>query len=588
MFDSLLRQFLHALPRSLAPAGEAGLTDAELLRRFAGQRDPAAFEILTWRHAAMVLAVCRRVLRSAADVEDAFQATFLVFLHKADSVRSREAVASWLYRVAYRTALRARRSAARRASHESQAPPLAPPAAEPHDPGLRAVLDEELSRLPEKYRAPLVLCYLEDRTKEETARLLGCPAGTVSSRLARARQRLRHRLVRRGVTLSAAAIGGRLAQEGAAALPPAESVRAVLRSAGAVANGGLHAAGVPGPAAALAAEVLHGMLLARVRAVAAVVLLIVAVGTGSAAALCRPAPPDAEPARGELIARHTERPRENAAEPYANSPGYVWAVPPREILPAKRLDRGGVSGAVETDRYGALVVTLTHPPRYSKSGKPYFRPVAFDDAGRRYLLAFASGQVDDRQAVNRYRLPPATLPAAKVRHVGVEELPPEGRKRAAEHSAGLARAKGIETLPLPELGREYDFALTSTGGQRVTARGLRDKVVVIHCWAAWSAASVKQRDQLETLYRRRQADGLEVLGIDLSHSPGPKDKLVNGRRPPWPEVLVPRDLPGRELWEQASEIFALPRVLVLDRRGVLRADTPPDLDRAVAEILRDR
>jgi RNA polymerase sigma factor (sigma-70 family) len=131
-----------------------------LLRRFVGQRDPAAFEILVWRHAAMVLAVCRRILPVDADVEDAFQATFLVFLHKAASIRGREAVASWLYRVAYRTALRARRAAARRVAHEQQAPPPAPAAADPLDHDLREVLDEELNRLPEKYRTPLVLCYL--------------------------------------------------------------------------------------------------------------------------------------------------------------------------------------------------------------------------------------------------------------------------------------------------------------------------------------------------------------------------------------------------------------------------------------------
>jgi RNA polymerase sigma factor (sigma-70 family) len=580
MRDSPFRHLLRSLPRTLTPDGGDGLTDTELLRRFVGQRDPAAFEILVWRHAAMVLAVCQRILSSDADVEDAFQATFLVFLHKAASIRGREAVASWLYRVAFRTALRARRAAVRRVAHEQQAPPPAPAAADPLDHDLRAVLDEELNRLPEKYRAPLVLCYLEDRTKEETARLLGCPAGTVSSRLARARQRLQRRLVRRGVALSAAGLGAALAQARAASLPPANAVRGVLRLAEAVATDGLHATAVPVPVAALTAGVLRRMFFVRVRACAAVLFLAVLVGTASATAYIRNVPAETVPPELGSAMRSVEPSREAAPVPFANTPGYVWAVPPQDVRTTKQLDRGGVTSTVEAESDGALAVTVTHPPRYSKSGKPYFRPVSFDDTGRRHLFAFSSGRFDDRAAVNRYRLPPNELPAAGVRYLGVEELPPEGRVKAAEHAALLARARGIDTLPLPELGREYDFAVTAADGRRVTARALRGKVVVIHAWAAWLPLTLRQREQIAALYRRHP-DDLAVLGIDLNSAADPKTLW----RPPWPEFLVPRDLPERELWEQASEIFALPRVLVLDRQGVLRADTPPDLDRAVAKLI---
>src|SRR5262249_48128930 len=154
---------------------------------------------LVRRHGPLVLGVCRRVLRDRHAAEDAFQATFLILLRRARSLDRRGSVASWLYTVAYHVALRARADAARR-------PPPARPVPQPPEAGwadLQPVLDEELGRLPDSYRAVVVLCYLEGKTNVEAARLLGWPVGTVKGRLARARDLLRARLTRRGITLSA-------------------------------------------------------------------------------------------------------------------------------------------------------------------------------------------------------------------------------------------------------------------------------------------------------------------------------------------------------------------------------------------------
>src|SRR5262249_51919994 len=160
------------------------------------------------RHGPMVHGICRRLLGDGPDAEDAFQATFLVLVRKADSLRGYGSLGGWLHGVAVRVARKARVAAARRAFHEAQGTPMSArgdfAAVEWRD--LRPVLDEELGRLPEKYRAPLVLCYLQGKTHEEAARALGCPNGTVYGRLARARARLRTRLLRRGVALSAAAL----------------------------------------------------------------------------------------------------------------------------------------------------------------------------------------------------------------------------------------------------------------------------------------------------------------------------------------------------------------------------------------------
>jgi RNA polymerase sigma factor (sigma-70 family) len=172
------------------------LTDGELLERFVHRREEAAFAALVQRHGPMVLSVCRRVLRHNHDAEDAFQATFLVLTKKAHRLHRPELLANWLYGVAYRTALHARQRADRRREREKEAAAMSVPTDDPEIESreLRRILDEELQSLPEKYRAPLVLCYLEGKTNGEAARLLGWPSGSMSHRLARGRELLRERL----------------------------------------------------------------------------------------------------------------------------------------------------------------------------------------------------------------------------------------------------------------------------------------------------------------------------------------------------------------------------------------------------------
>ena len=178
-----------------SPAFDA-MSDGQLLEMFVRRREESAFAALVRRHGPMVLGVCRRVLRNSQDAEDAFQATFLVLVEKASRLRRPELLANWLYGVAYRTALHARQRAARRGAREREVAAMSSPLNETEIESreLRRVLDEELHRLPEKYRAPLVLCYLEGKTNEEAARVLGWPSGSMSHRLARGRELLRERL----------------------------------------------------------------------------------------------------------------------------------------------------------------------------------------------------------------------------------------------------------------------------------------------------------------------------------------------------------------------------------------------------------
>ena len=199
-----LQALLHHTRRvlQLSPAG--GSTDGQLLARFRGG-DDAAFELLIWRHGPMVLSVCRRILNDEHAAEDAFQVAFLALATKSDSIGRGDAVGAWLYRVAYRTALRARVRAARRAERE-RAAGLARAERTAPDPclglawrELRPRLESEIARLPSEFRTAFVLCHLEGKTNEEAARELGCPVGTVQSRLSRARARLRARLRKQGL-----------------------------------------------------------------------------------------------------------------------------------------------------------------------------------------------------------------------------------------------------------------------------------------------------------------------------------------------------------------------------------------------------
>jgi RNA polymerase sigma factor (sigma-70 family) len=258
----------HLRRAALARDG-GGLTDAQLLECFITDRDAAAFEALVRRHGRMVLGVCRRVLRHAQDAEDAFQAAFLVLVRKAAAIGQRELLGNWLYGVAYRTALDARATAARRRARERQVERMPeseadPPADDRHE--LRALLDRELSRLPDKYRAAVVLCDLEGRPRRDVARQLGIPAGTLSGRLTTARRLLARRLARHGVSLSAAALTGALASGTASAGVPPPLVAAT------VAAGQGTAGAVSARVAALAEGGLRTMLLNRPRLALAVVL----------------------------------------------------------------------------------------------------------------------------------------------------------------------------------------------------------------------------------------------------------------------------------------------------------------------------
>jgi RNA polymerase sigma factor (sigma-70 family) len=302
-------RLFHRLVKRLRTAGP-GVgdlpTDGDLLDRYLRARDESAFELLVRRHGALVLGVCRRTLRDNHAAEDAFQATFLILARKASSVRQ-ATVAGWLYRVALRVALRSRQSAARRSSREQ--PIINEPSVEEPDPftgsELRAVLDDELRRLPERFRLPVLLCYVEGNTTEQAAQLLGCPRGTILSRLATARKRLSRRLLRRGVGVPAAGLAAALAEPAWPAAVPAANAAKTLHSV-------LSISGASSQAAHLAQGVIHAMFLSKLRWAVGVVLVLGVLGvTASLVVLDTPVQGQDRPRVAEApnTVRPPERPR---------------------------------------------------------------------------------------------------------------------------------------------------------------------------------------------------------------------------------------------------------------------------------------
>jgi RNA polymerase sigma factor (sigma-70 family) len=300
MAEAASNPFLRHLRHLIGTAPATGLNDGQLLERFLADRDETAVEVLVRRYGPLVFGVCRRVLRDAHAAEDAFQATFLVLVRKAPALDRGKPLGSWLCTVAYRLALSARTQQLRRQRREAQAAQTRLQAEDwaNNSSDLVVTLDEELHRLPERHRTPLVLCYFEGKTNEQAAQILGCPVGSMSARLAQARERLRQCLARRGFVAPAAGLAAALATEAQAAVPLPlldNAVRAAVWFAG---ERSATAGVVSAQAVALARGACRAMFVHKLQIAAAVLLAVGMLGTG-ATLLLRAAPQANPPAPAE-------------------------------------------------------------------------------------------------------------------------------------------------------------------------------------------------------------------------------------------------------------------------------------------------
>jgi RNA polymerase sigma factor (sigma-70 family) len=359
MRDSL-NTVLGYLRRVVVRRGDSGLSDAQLLQRFVTQRDEAAFEVLVWRHGPMVLGVGRRLLRNAADAEDVLQATFLALVRQARSIGRGGALAGWLYRVAYRTALRAKRRRDRLPVGPAVVEEVPAPQTGADDPwrDVLPALDEELQRLPAKYHTPLVLSYLQGLTNREIADRMGCPIGTVFTRLARGRELLRKQLVRRGVSLTAGLLGATLAPGTAAATLRPGLVTASVQAALIYAAGSGTVAGVLSPNVVTLTEgVLRMMWLSRLKLVGAVLVLFAVAGSGAGLVALRGTAQEQETApqnlgKAEQPAQAVRRPSKEALR-YGGKSFDEWrTVLLTDLKPEMRAEALKALGAFGANGYG--------------------------------------------------------------------------------------------------------------------------------------------------------------------------------------------------------------------------------------------
>jgi RNA polymerase sigma factor (sigma-70 family) len=457
--------------RKLASTQDA---DVQLLQRYIATCDEAAFTALVERHGPMVRSVCRAVLHHEQDAEDAFQATFLVLARRAPTIRKRQSVGSWLHGVAYRLALKMQRRAARQRRRDQRAPPTA--TAGTMDDltwrELRGVLHEEVHRLVEKYRAPLVLCYWEGKTRDEAAALLGWTLGTLKERLERGRALLRSRLTRRGLVPSAALFATLLAEHAADAALPGALVETTTQAALGFAA---RQAGASGTAASLAQSVLRGTRLARWS-----LMLLIAVGIGGLSALTYMA------LLGDSSEQHAETqtvPAEAVPAPAAPpQPMPVRQDRPRPQFPTDPLPDGAVAqfGSVRLQDASIDRCASFSPDSKLLATAGSNSPVCIWDVatGKRFATYRISASVTDLAFQRDGKLAVLQVfggEAFAMRQFTPGEPPdPRADERLIEEARARER-KG--QAPTPTQGRLYHSFLSADGQWVVAIRNSADKPV---------------------------------------------------------------------------------------------------------------
>ena len=238
--------------------------------------------------------------------------------------------------------------------------------------------------------------------------------------------------------------------------------------------------------------------------------------------------------------------------------------------------------ALMDDDNGALSISLAFP-----EGSGELRVVALDKTGNRFELKPGESGSSDGIALSRHRLDAAVLPRAQVARIGVEQITERGKIERREAAVAKAKEMAIDILPRPAAGELYTFSLKDTAGRPIRSEDLKGKVVIIDCWATWCGPCVAELPALKKLYQKHHERGLEVVGVSLDYKPQKMQDMVDAMNLPWPQVPVPEDPEMRKVWHEVSGITSIPRLLVLDRQGILRGDNWPEqeLERQLMALL---
>ncbi|MCI0642145.1 MAG: sigma-70 family RNA polymerase sigma factor [Gemmataceae bacterium] len=537
----VLTKTVERLRRLVSRGQNVCQTDRQLLQRFAKCSDEEAFGALVRRHGALVLGVCRRVLGQAQDAEDAFQATFLVLARKAGKLHWQDCVKNWLHGVAYRVSLKARSRGLRRKQKEQQAVlDVASPNLESQWDGMRGLLDEELAKLPAKYRAPLLLCYLEGKTRDEAAEELGWSPGSVKGRLERGRELLRQRLLRRGLPLSAVLCASFLAESAATAAVPPALFTATVEAGLAYAAGSVVV--LSDSVLQLAQGVINAMLIAKVKTSMIGLCLVAVLGLGSSwiaqsaladrsdsGAVVAPADPfaqdgerkkDGERAQ-EKGKKDGERPKEGDKRPRdGETPGV------RVLFRSADLEKGTitVAGARDGDR-GELTYSLAKKdiPVTTSTG----HTVKLNDLRQNTLLVLQLSKLDDVEAI-RVQMP--------VLNVELDQVLPDVNKlsfKAERQARILDVAKDAKLLLNGKPSKLGDFE----AGQRVQLTLSLDRATVLAMTRGEERPVEGKRDKEGERPGPGRPQWSGVL-IDVLPEKNHIEILIGGNEDPWVQSFV--------------------------------------------------
>lgn len=274
---------------------------------------------------------------------------------------------------------------------------------------------------------------------------------------------------------------------------------------------------------------------------------------------------------------------------YPNPPGCFWMIAPSN--PSVLTATMGFTFMTDTDKDGAVVITVAHAASATDKKRDY-RPVLFDAAEQRYLPKMESGGSSASPAgslvsLQRWRMDPKILPKASFAYVGIEAVTEQSTWQVARTALDRAKQLGMEVLPWPMVGNEYPLALTTVDGRKLGRNELKGKVVVVDCWASWCSPCMAKMSGLKRMYEKSHGDGLEIIGVNLDNDLAILQRICKTQGMTWPQVQAPTEAQARETWRQALGLESVPRILLIDRNGKLRADTPADLEGEIARLLRE-